>query len=109
MPPRADARFEALKSFVEKDPADSFSRYALALEHARRGERDEALAQLLELRSRDPKYVALYYQLGTLYADLGRPADARSAFAEGIAIARELGDEHTRRELGEAMAQVDEQ
>jgi predicted Zn-dependent protease len=106
MPPFAEARFEALKQFVAHDPADSFSRYALALELWKRDDRAQALEQLLELQRRDAAYVALYYQLGQLYRELGSTGEARKTFEDGIKAATLAGDSHAASELTDALDEL---
>lgn len=95
-----------MRAFVDADPNDAFARYGLALEYRGRGDHAEAIAQLEQLRARDPQYVALYYPLGGLYADAARPEDARSTYAAGIAVAQAQGDAHTAAELAEALELV---
>ncbi len=92
-----------MKAFVAADPDDAFSRYGLALEYRARGDAENAIAHLEDLRRRDANYVALYYALGGLYADAGRADDARSTYAAGISVARAHGDPHAASELQDAL------
>lgn len=85
------------------DPNDAFSRYGLALEYRARGDAEHAIAQLEELRRRTPEYVALYYALGGLYAEIGRADDARETYLAGIAVANAQGDGHARDELQDVL------
>ena len=95
-------RLATLRQFVADDPADPFNHYALALEHASRGETGTAIARLADALAADARYVAAYHQLGLLFAASGRKADARQAFDEGIRIAGEAGDAHAASEMREA-------
>src|ERR1044072_6982994 len=72
-------RREMLEEFVDADPQDSFSRYALALELEKEKRELDAIAQLQEVIARDPAYVAAYYHLGRILARLGHIEDARGA------------------------------
>src|SRR5215469_2244367 len=96
-------RIEILKGFLEENPNDSFSRYALALEYAKLGQNDDALREFETVRQNDPQYVATYYQLGQLYQKLGKAHDAEKTFRTGITVAAKAGDEHTRSELEGAL------
>jgi tetratricopeptide (TPR) repeat protein len=101
-----EERIARLKEFLEQDPNDSFSRYALALEHAGRGETQVAIVLLQEVIQRDPAYVAAYQQLGYNYASLGNVEDARTILHQGIAKATEVGDNHARSEMQEALDEL---
>ena len=59
-------RIDMLQEYIQDDPSDTFSRYALALEHAKIGETSKAIEYLKQLRIIDSEYLALYYQLGKL-------------------------------------------
>jgi len=96
-------RIEILKSFLQENANDSFSRYALALEYAKLGQNDDALREFETVRTNDPNYVATYFQLGQLYQKLGRAHDAEKTFRTGITVAGKAGDEHTRSELEGAL------
>src|SRR5260221_185013 len=96
-------RIEILKGFLNDNPNDSFSRYALALEYLKLGQNDEALREFEAVRKNDPAYVATYYQLGQLYQKLGQTHDAEKTFRTGITVATQNGDEHTRSELESAL------
>ncbi len=96
-------RIEILKGFLEENPSDSFSRYALALEYLKLGQHDDAVKEFEAVQSNDPGYVATYFQLGQLYQKLGRTHDAEKTFRTGITVAGKAGDEHTRSELEGAL------
>lgn len=100
------SRKQKLLAFLEADPADSFSRYALGLEHLAEGEPGAALGAFEEVRSRDPRYVAVYYQLGKTLQALGRLEEARSAFQEGLTVASAAKDWHTHDELQAALDEL---
>jgi Tfp pilus assembly protein PilF len=96
-------RIEILKGFLNENPNDSFSRYALALEYVKLGQNDDALREFETVRTNDPQYVATYYQLGQLYQKLGQMHEAEKIFRTGITVAAKAGDEHTRSELEAAL------
>jgi Tfp pilus assembly protein PilF len=96
-------RIEILKGFLEQDPRDSFSRYALALEFVKAGNPDAARREFETVRDNDPGYVATYFQLGQLYRTMGLKHEAEKTFKTGITAAGKVGDEHTRSELEGAL------
>ena len=96
-------RIEILRGFLEDNPKDSFSRYALALEYVKAGQSDDAVREFETVKKNDPDYVATYFQLGLLYQKLGQPHEAEKTFRTGIATASRAGDEHTKSELEAAL------
>ena len=96
-------RIEILRGFLEENPKDSFSRYALALEYVKLGQNDDAVREFETVKAGDPDYVATYFQLGQLYQKLGKTHDAEKTFRTGITVATKLRDDHTRSELEGAL------
>ena len=96
-------RIEILKGFLEQDPKDSFSRYALALEYVKGGQTDDARREFEFVRDNDPGYVATYFQLAQLYRNLGLRHEAEKTYRTGITTAAKAGDSHTREELEGAL------
>ena len=92
-----------LEQFLASDPADSFSRYALALELEKEGRPGDAITQLKEVIDRDSGYVAAYYHLGRLLARDGRIEEAGDTYRRGIEIASSAGDARARSEMEEAL------
>lgn len=100
-------RIAALESFLRDDPDDPFTRFALAQEHAKRGNTAEALSFYEALVRDRPDYVGTYYHLGALYRALGRDDDALGTFRAGIAAATAAGDAHARAELQSALLEAE--
>ena len=100
------SRINVLKSFLESDPNDSFSRYALALEYVKASQHDDAAREFETVKKNDPEYVAAYYQLGKLYQQLNKLHDAEKTFRTGITVAAKLKDDHTRSELEAALEEM---
>ncbi len=100
-------RLEQMLSFLEQDPTDSFTRYAVALEYMSRKEYRVAEDYLNGLRERDPNYVATYYQLGQIYTSLEEWDNAEEAYTTGSTIARKEGDLHALSELQAALDDLD--
>lgn len=96
-----------LEEFVTQDPDESFSRYALALELEKEGRDQEAVPQLQEVITRDPKYVAAYYQLGRLLVKTGLHDEARDVYERGLVAATAANDPRALSELQEAVEMLE--
>jgi tetratricopeptide (TPR) repeat protein len=92
-------RLETLKTMVEQNPADSFSRYGLAMEYANSGSLEKAVEEYESLLSLNPDYAAAYYHGGQALEKLGRTDDARRMYNRGLEATRRIGDAHTNGEL----------
>jgi len=99
----ATTRLEILKSMVERNPADSFSRYGLAMEYRKAGDLEAAVAEFRALIAADPGYGYAYYHGGQTLEGLGRPAEARELYLQGIEAAARKGDRHAQSELQAAL------
>lgn len=93
------SRREVLEQFAEKNPADAFARYGLALECAKLGDNPAAEGHFRKLLESHPGYVATYQQFGQFLAGLGRVDEARKLLSDGIVIAQKAGDTHARDEM----------
>ena len=102
------SRLDALKKFLEQEPDDSFTKYALALEYASARDFKQAIASLKELIEKDPAYIPAYHQLGVIYAQLEGENDAIQTFEAGISVAMKAGDHHAAKEMQEAIDELEE-
>ena len=100
-------RLSALEAFLADDPDDPFTRFALAQEHAKRGDSEQALGFYQALVRDRPDYVGTYYHLGALYRALGRDDEALATYRAGVLAATEAGDAHARAELQGALLEAD--
>jgi tetratricopeptide (TPR) repeat protein len=96
-------RLETLKNLVAQNPADTFARYGLAMEHTRRGEYSEAVAQYQAIAAANPDYAAVYFQGGQALERLGRAEEAKQFYRRGIEVTTKLGDGHARDQLQAAL------
>lgn len=92
-------RLEQLLKFHETDPEDTFCTYSIAMEHAKRGEGEAALAWFERTLKIDGDYAYAWYQKASLLNDLGREEEARAAVKQGLAAAERSGDSHAADEL----------
>ena len=103
----AMSRLDMLKSMLEQDPDDEFSRYALALELKKIGKVEPALEHLGELIERHPDYVPAYFMSSQYFAELGRMEEAKKRLKKGIAIATKMHDHHARKEMVEYLESLE--
>ena len=99
-------RIATFKSFISRSPADPFPRYGLAMELRGRGELAEAWSVFGELLEKFPDYVPTYLMAGGTLVALGKKAEAADLYRKGIEVATRRGDQHARRELEDALAEV---
>lgn len=99
-------RLSALYQFLEEDPSDTFTRFALAQELRRLGRIEEAVELFQELITDNPEYVGTYYHLGALLEETGRQEEAVRTYQKGIHIAAETNDTHARAELQSALLEA---
>lgn len=92
-------RLEQLRSMLADDPEDKFLRYAIALERRRAGDRAGAAEDLESLLGKDPTFIACYYQLAQVLAEMGRTQDAIQTCDAGALQCLVAGDRKTRTEL----------
>jgi predicted Zn-dependent protease len=101
-----EQRLETFRKFVERNPADPFARYSLAMALRSAGRGDEAVADFRELSRRAPEYVPTYLMLGQALEALGRDGEAAQAYQDGVAQATRKNDGHAASELGQALEAV---
>lgn len=92
-------RLEQLRAMLVEEPGDAFVRYAIALELKRAGNMEQAALDLETLLRDDPKYIACYYQLALILADLGRTEEAVHVCEAGSLQCITTGDRKARAEL----------
>lgn len=103
-----NTKLKTLAQNIKKDPDDSFSKFALALEFIKMDRPDKARVLFENIRNNDPEYVGVYYHLGKTYEALGMNRQAVIAYNEGIEIASPNKEhERTVSELKEALAQLE--
>ena len=82
------------------DPASAFARYGLAMEYAKAGQLENAVAEFETLLAADPAYSAAYFHGGQALEKLGRIDQAREFYRLGVARTQ---DAHARSELQAAL------
>jgi tetratricopeptide (TPR) repeat protein len=99
-------RIQTLKKFLEDDPSDSFTLYALALEYVKI-DPQKAMDTFHLLVADHREYLPTYYQLGKLYESLGQQENAAMTYEKGILIARKQNDLKTLHELASAKEEME--
>jgi predicted Zn-dependent protease len=99
-------RLQQLLKMLEKEPADPFLLYGVAMEHKKAQRPAETLEYLRRTLSVDPLYCYAFYQLGQVHELQGDIGSAKRAYEEGITAARKKGDDHAKSELETALAML---
>ena len=99
----ATNRLETLQAMVSQNPKDTFARYGLAMEYARSGNFEQAIAEYRTLLGHNENYPAAYFHGGQALEKLGRLEEAREIYEKGIVVTTRTGDAHTRSELQAAL------
>ena len=100
-------RLDTLRAMLDDDPADAFTRYAVAMELKSLGRLDEARAELQRLVDGDPEYVATYYQYARVLQALNRVPEAVAIARRGVDVAARQADAHTQGELEELVTELE--
>ena len=79
---RAETLAEMLKRI-----ANTFTRYALALEYQSVNEHEKAEKEFEHLLKNAPDYLATYYRLGKLKEEKGEIEEARELYEKGMEVA----------------------
>jgi len=98
-------KIAGLKEILALDPKNSFARYGIAMELAKGGSIDEALAEFNAILANDPDYTAAYFMAAQTLTNAGRTPEAIERLKAGIACAARTGNRHA---LSEMQAMLDE-
>ncbi len=96
-------RIKKIMDFLNESPNDNFLLHALALEHMKLENFEEAKNIFVRLLDINPNYIGSYYHLGATYAKLKNKTKAIVTYEEGIKIATQLKDFHSLSELRNAL------
>lgn len=99
-------RIAFLEQLILDGKADSFARYALALEFKKEGRIDDALGAFETLRESDPEYLPQYLMAGQMLIDSSRPDEAKNWLIPGLKCARAQGNSQAAGELEAALADL---
>ncbi len=100
------SRLEQFKEFVEMDPSDTFSRYALAMEYMSVEQFGDAVGHFREVLKLDPTYSAAYFQAAIASRKSGSNDQAIDFLTRGIEAAEKKGDWHARDEMKAVLEEI---
>lgn len=92
---------------LDKNPTDSYLRYAIAMEYLEIGEKRIALKELETVIKKDKGHVATYPVLGKLLEEKGDTKKAITVYQSGLALARKKNDTKVIGALSEALLILD--
>ena len=102
----SDDRLSQLRNLLESDPHDAFCMYGIAMEHAKSGHHQEAIAWFDKTIETDPAYCYAWYHKARCQYDSGNQRSATKTLENGIKQAEELGDQHAVDEMGELLHSI---
>jgi Tfp pilus assembly protein PilF len=100
------SRIKQLEEFLKEQPNDSFLKHALALEYIKLNELASAEKLFKEILHYDENYYGSYYHLAKLYERTNQTALAISTYEKGIAICKNLKENHALGELKSAYEEL---
>jgi tetratricopeptide (TPR) repeat protein len=101
-------RIEQLQRLLQIDPNDSFCLYGLAMEHAKRGDHDQAVAHFDRAIHADPNSCYAYFHKAKSLEQQGSLDLARQALATGLARAKAVGDQHAMSEISAYLFEIED-
>lgn len=100
-------KIAGLKAILSLDPGNSFARYGIAMELARRGDTASSLAEFDLLLANDPDYTAGYFMSAQTLAAAGRRPEAIERLKTGIDCAARSGNGHAIKEMQAMLDDLD--
>ncbi len=101
------SRRQKLEEYVAQNPKDAFSRYGLALECLKEGDKAGAEAQFRALIENHADYVPGYQMYAQMLAQDERREEAKPILSAGIAAATRVGSAHARSEMEGLLAELE--
>ncbi len=98
-------RLKQLFDFLEDDPQDSFTIYAIALEYMEEAP-EKAKLYFDRLLEKHPEYLPTYYQAALLYQSINEFDKAKTIFEDGIKLAHKKNNLMAKRELESALSNL---
>jgi predicted Zn-dependent protease len=95
-----------LAEILAQTPNDAFARYGLAMEYAKDGEVERALAEFATLLAANPDYTAGYFLAAQTLARAQRLDEAQKMLRDGIAAAQRTRNLHAQSEMEAMLAEL---
>ena len=99
-------RIDKIKEMLVENPADSFLCHALALEHIKLGNDNDARKLFESILVNEPGYIGSYYHLAKLLERIGETNEAIKVYEKGMEEAKRAGDNHALSELRSAFEEL---
>ncbi len=96
-------RLAQLLKFLEEDPDDPFTLYALALEY-KAISAEETRKLFNQLLNKHPDYLPTYYQAAQYLEEMGEANQALDIYQKGIELAHQQNNLQAQKELQAAYA-----
>ena len=93
------SRREKIQAMLAKEPDDVFLNFGLAMEWAKEGNVESALAQFDRVLELDATYTGAYFHKGNTLIAAGRGDEAREVLTRGVAVAQRQGNDHAAEEM----------
>jgi len=107
MTEQTKSRRQKLEEFVAQNPNDAFSRYGLALEFLKEGDKAGAESQFRLLIQNHADYVPGFQMYAQMLTQEERSEDAKPILKSGIAAATRVGNAHARSEMEGLLAELE--
>jgi cytochrome c-type biogenesis protein CcmH/NrfG len=101
-----EANTDVFKKALERDPGNSFARYAIAMEYRKHKQYDESLAAFADVIEHDSAYIPAYQMGGQTAVDADQKGLAREMLEKGIKTAREQDNDHAASEMTELLDSI---
>jgi Tfp pilus assembly protein PilF len=92
-------RLTQLEKLIAADPNDTFCLYGLAMEHAKQGATDKAVALYDRALQVDPGMCYAYFHKAKALEAADRLDSARQTLRDGLATAKRVGDAKAANEI----------
>ncbi|MBV9958775.1 MAG: tetratricopeptide repeat protein [Acidobacteria bacterium] len=101
------SRLEIFQEMAEQQPDDAMVWYGLASEYTKLERWSEAATALERVVTLNPDYTAAFQMLGTTLMTLGKSAEARQSWTQGIEAANRTGAWKARQHMEGLLATSD--
>jgi predicted Zn-dependent protease len=101
------SRLQQLQHLLADQPDDLFLNFALAMELAKLGRLDDAVARFDRVLQLDPTYSPAYLHKARTLLAAKQPQQAKQTIHAGITVARQTGETHTADKLQELLQSLD--
>ncbi len=92
-------RIQELENLIKQNPQNALMHYTLGIEYLRAEKPEKAINLLREAIDLEPDYSAAYRELGRALTKSNSMKEAIDIFNKGIAVAEEMGDIQTAKEM----------